>query len=416
MPVRSHAIQAAAERSTRIGMLTPSSNTVLEPVCAAMLRGLPDVSLHVSRFRATEISLEASALGQFADEPMLAAACLLADARVHAICWNGTSASWLGIERDRALCAAILDRTGVPATTAVLAMLDALHALDLRRVGLVTPYTGDVQDRLVDTLTREGLSVVAERHSGLSENFAFANVSEADLTAMVEAVKMANSEAILVLCTNLRAGPLVPELERRLGITVLDSVGTALWDALRVAGVPPEGSTDGDGCSTTPSDPRRHPSKSTSRSHCPHLPTSDRALNILLLNPNTTTEVTDAMVAVARVHAAPGTEVLGRTAPRGVPYIASRAEAQIGGAVVLEMLADEEEPFDAAIVAAFADPGLGGARELMDVPVVGMAEAAMLTACMLGRSFAIVTFTAALEPWYRECVDYNRLAGRLACE
>jgi len=41
MPVRSHAIQAAAERSTRIGMLTPSPNTVLEPVCAAMLRGLP---------------------------------------------------------------------------------------------------------------------------------------------------------------------------------------------------------------------------------------------------------------------------------------------------------------------------------------------------------------------------------------
>jgi len=68
-------------------------------------------------------------------------------------------------------------------------------------------------------------------HVGLSE--------EGDLTAMVEAVTMANPEAILVLCTNLRAGPLVPESERRLGITVLDSVGTALWDALRVAGVPP---------------------------------------------------------------------------------------------------------------------------------------------------------------------------------
>lgn len=241
MPIRSYAIMAAAERLIRIGMLTPSSNTVLEPVCAAMLRGLPHVSLHVARFRVTEISLEASALGQFADEPMLAAACLLADARVHAICWNGTSASWLGIERDRALCAAIRDRTGVPATTAVLAMLGALQGLGLRRVGLVTPYTGHVQDRIVDTLTQEGLFVVAERHSGLSENFAFANVSETDLTAMVEAVTTANPEAILVLCTNLRAGPMVPELERRLGITILDSVGTALWGALRVAGVPPRG-------------------------------------------------------------------------------------------------------------------------------------------------------------------------------
>ena len=41
---------------------------------------------------------------------------------------------------------------------------------------------------------------------------------------------------------------------------------------------------------------------------------------------------------------------------------------------------------DAAIVAAFGDPGLGGARELFDFPVVGMAEAAMLMACMLGRT------------------------------
>jgi Asp/Glu/hydantoin racemase len=41
-----------------------------------------------------------------------------------------------------------------------------------------------------------------------------------------------------------------------------------------------------------------------------------------------------------------------------------------------------------------------------------MAEAAMLTACMLGRKFAILTFAVALEPWYQECVDYNGLAGR----
>jgi allantoin racemase len=38
----------------------------------------------------------------------------------------------------------------------------------------------------------------------------------------------------------------------------------------------------------------------------------------------------------------------------------------------------------------------------------------MLTACMLGRRFSIVTFSTAMGPWYRECVDYNGLAGRLA--
>ena len=70
--------------------------------------------------------------------------------------------------------------------------------------------------------------------------------------------------------------------------------------------------------------------------------------------------------------------------------------------------------FDAAIIAAFGDPGLFGARELFDIPVVGMAEAAMLTACMLGKRFAIVTFAQALGPWYQECVESHGLTGRLA--
>jgi Asp/Glu/hydantoin racemase len=137
-------------------------------------------------------------------------------------------------------------------------------------------------------------------------------------------------------------------------------------------------------------------------------------LNILVLNPNTTQEVTDLLLAAGQSAAAPGTNLVGRTATRGIPYIATRAEAQIGGAIVLEMLAELRGEFDAAIIAAFGDPGLLGARELFDFPIVGMAEAAMLTACMLGRRFAIVTFASALSPWYRECVDMHGLSGRCA--
>ncbi|MBP0445915.1 aspartate/glutamate racemase family protein [Roseomonas sp. SSH11] len=136
-------------------------------------------------------------------------------------------------------------------------------------------------------------------------------------------------------------------------------------------------------------------------------------MRLLLLNPNTTGAVTERLLAAARQVAAPGTELLPATAPRGVPYIATRAEAVLGGAVALEMLAEAAE-IDGAIIAAFGDPGLGGAREMFDFPVVGMAEAAMLTACMLGRRFSIVTFAQALEPWYREGVEWNGLAHRCA--
>ena len=137
-------------------------------------------------------------------------------------------------------------------------------------------------------------------------------------------------------------------------------------------------------------------------------------MRILLLNPNTTVAVTDRLFEVGVKVAAAGTTLVPLTASRGVPYIATRAEAQIGGAIVLEVLAERHREFDAAIIAAFGDPGLTGARELFDIPIVGMAEAAMLSACMLGRRFAIVTFAVTLVAWYQECVEAHGLTGRCA--
>jgi len=135
-------------------------------------------------------------------------------------------------------------------------------------------------------------------------------------------------------------------------------------------------------------------------------------MRILVLNPNTTEAVTGLLTDAGRAAAAPGTELVPLTATRGVPYLATRAEAQLGGAIVLEMLAEHHAGADAAVIAAFGDPGLFGARELFDIPVIGMSEAAMLTACMLGRRFAIVTFATALATWYRDCVDMHGLRER----
>lgn len=137
-------------------------------------------------------------------------------------------------------------------------------------------------------------------------------------------------------------------------------------------------------------------------------------MKLLVINPNTSKTVTEQIAAVARSVTADGTELEFVTASYGVPYIATRAEALIGGRAALEVLAERESEFDAAIIAAFGDPGLGAARELMAIPVVGLAEASMLMACPLGRSFSVVSFSSRLEPWYRECVSWNGLSGRLA--
>jgi maleate isomerase len=223
-----------------LGMLTPSSNTILEPVTTAMLQNLPEVSAHFARFRVQAIGLDAALLDQFDDRPMLAAAELLADAEVDAIAWNGTSAGWLGFERDQRLCERITAATGIPATSSVLAANELLARDGIAGFGLVTPYTADVQARIVANYGRTKHRIVAERHLGISRNFDFSEVGSSTLARMVrEVAGHTGTEAVMTLCTNLRSAPLVPDLEREIGRVIYDSVSVVVWKSLVLAGANP---------------------------------------------------------------------------------------------------------------------------------------------------------------------------------
>lgn len=221
---------------TLLGMLTPSSNTVLEPVTTAMLADVPESSAHFSRFAVTEIALSPQSLAQFAPEEILRAARLLSHARCSVVAWNGTSAGWLGFERDEWLCAAIAAETGALACTSVLALREIFRRTGVRRFGLVTPYTGDVQQAIIDNFRHAGFDTVAERHLGLQDNFAFSEVDSDTVRRLVREVAAARPDAIAILCTNLRGAPSVPALEAELGVPVYDSVAAVVWKALRLAG------------------------------------------------------------------------------------------------------------------------------------------------------------------------------------
>lgn len=221
----------------RLGFLTPSSNTVLEPVMADLLRDHPGITAHFARFRVLAINLGAQANSQFDTTPVLAAAEMLADAKVDSICWAGTSGSWLGFAQDEALCAAITERTGIPATTATLALRDALRLAGARRVALVTPYLAEVQAAIVANLEAEGFQLSAERHLEDPGNYSFALHTAATVDRLVEeAVAEAPTDAVIIHCTNFRGLPGGPALEARLGPMVLDSVAVSAWGALRAAG------------------------------------------------------------------------------------------------------------------------------------------------------------------------------------
>lgn len=219
----------------RVGMLTPSSNTVLEPATAALAAPLPDLSVHFSRFRVTAIDEEASAR-QFRVEPMLEAARLLADAKVDVICWNGTSGGWEGLDADRELAAAIEAGTGMPVTTGTLSLLDAFAELGVRRYALVCPYVDSIAASIRRTFAGAGFECAAASNERVSVNFDFALIGPERIAGRAREVASARPDAVAIFCTNLRGWDLAEALSAELGLPVLDSVVVCLWGALRAAG------------------------------------------------------------------------------------------------------------------------------------------------------------------------------------
>ncbi|TWP35490.1 Asp/Glu racemase [Leekyejoonella antrihumi] len=113
-------------------------------------------------------------------------------------------------------------------------------------------------------------------------------------------------------------------------------------------------------------------------------------MRITVINPNTTESMTELIAESAQAAAAPGTVINGRTPSMGPASIESHYDEALSVPGVLQVIA-QDPAADAFVLACFGDPGLDAARELATVPVLGIAEAAMKAATLLGRSFSVVT-------------------------
>jgi Asp/Glu/hydantoin racemase len=108
-----------------------------------------------------------------------------------------------------------------------------------------------------------------------------------------------------------------------------------------------------------------------------------------------------------------GTSVDFNFLPKASYFVASKYMELLNNVYILDGLIKSEEGHDAAIIGCFNDPGLQEARESLAIPVIGVGEAGMLLACMLGRNFGVVTVRKKLIPVVEENVKRYGLESRL---
>ena len=135
---------------------------------------------------------------------------------------------------------------------------------------------------------------------------------------------------------------------------------------------------------------------------------------LLLINPNTDTDMTQRMAAYAEAQFAGAVAIEAVTARFGARYLTNRVSVTIAGHAVLDALACARGPFDAVLVACFGDPGREALASICPVPVAGMAQASLMRAARLPGRFSIVTGGPEWKPMLVTLVQAMGLSARLA--
>ena len=223
-----------------IGLLVPSSNIVIEP---DFYRMAPDnVSIHSARMSLTEFTQDA--LSHTLNDAQRQAE-LLAQARVDILVYGcSTCALHGGVDWEKVLMDQLNFNTGIRVITVNSAMIDAVRALGVNRIGVVTPYTATINRLKKRYLEAHGFNVSRIKGLGLSDAIEIGSVDEDRIMSLIDEVA---SEAGLVLigCSGMPATTLIDKIEAQYGVPVVTSNQAALWGSLRGSGIKPLG---GYGC------------------------------------------------------------------------------------------------------------------------------------------------------------------------
>jgi len=218
----------------RVGLLVPSSNTVMEPDFWRVLP--PGATLHSGRMYLEDTTPAGE--DRMLDEHVLPAARDLATAKPDVIVFGCTSGGALrGNAYDAELCRRISELSGVPTVSVIAAVRQALAATGARRVGVVTPYVDALNQPIRASLEADGIEVARIAGLGISENVRIAEVPVAEITAF--AVRELHGlpvpvEAVFVSCTNFPAVAALPELQRRFEVPVVTSNQAAIAAVLEL--------------------------------------------------------------------------------------------------------------------------------------------------------------------------------------
>ncbi len=212
-------------RPKRVGLMIPSSNTMME---VDFVRDLPPgTALHTARMFMEDTT--AAGENRMLDEFALPAARDLGTARPHVVVFGCTSAGALrGNDYDAQLCDQISQLTGAPTVSTIASVRAAIAASQATSVGVITPYVGELNEKIRASLEADGTRVAAIAGLGISENFQIAEVTQEEIVglavrALGDLAASGDIDLAFASCTNFGAMAARSAISGRLGVPVITS-------------------------------------------------------------------------------------------------------------------------------------------------------------------------------------------------
>ena len=218
----------------RLGMIVLSTDETLEYEARQVFEGR-GVNLMHNRIE-SDPAVTPDSLKAMAARMPEAARLLPSD--LGAIAYGCTSASvFIGPEGVESQVQSM--QPGVPVTNPISAVLAALKALKVRRIGLVTPYTAEVAAPMRAFLADNGIETAREISFGEGDDRQVARIAQrSTLDAMLEVGRAEGVEAVFASCTNLGAFEVIDQAEDELSMPVISSNLALIWHLLKKAGIP----------------------------------------------------------------------------------------------------------------------------------------------------------------------------------
>lgn len=214
----------------RIGLLVPSSNTMIEP---DFYKNVPsEWSVHTSRMYLESTTVEGES--RMLDEFALPAAQNLATANPHVIVFGCTSAGALrGNQYDAELTQRISNETGIPVVSVIKSVRQTLAKHKAKKIVVVTPYIDELNNRIRTSLEEDGVEVLRIKGMGISMNYKIAEVPKEQIIKLsLDSLDGLNPDLLFLSCTNFPAMSALGDLRKLIKIPIITSNQVAVEAAV----------------------------------------------------------------------------------------------------------------------------------------------------------------------------------------